>query len=82
MYDKYSKVSPLTTNQFVSGSKGLMITNRDTSDAQPIDLYAYISTGITTSVTIQVPFSSTQILPIKLAGVSFSSGNLTVLSLS
>ena len=82
MYDKYSKVNPLTTNQFVSGSKAVMITNSDTADAQPIDLYAYISTGITTSVKLQVPFSSFQILPIKVAGVSFASGFLKAWSLS
>ena len=82
MYDKYSKVNLLTTNQFVSGSKAVMITNSDAADPYPLDLYAYISTGITASVRIVVPYGSFQILPIKVAGVSFASGFLKAWSLS
>jgi hypothetical protein len=84
MYDKYSKVSPLVTNQFVSGSKGLMIENINNTPAggTTLDLYAYTSTGVTSSVRIHVPISSFQILPIKVAGVSFAGANLSVWSLS
>ena len=80
MYDKYSKVSSLATNQFVSGSKGLMIDNINNTPpgGTTLDLYA----GVTSSVRIHVPISSFQILPIKVAGVSFAGANLSVWSLS
>jgi hypothetical protein len=84
MYDKYSKVLPLTSNQFVSGSKALMIDNINTTPpgGTTLDLYAYTSTGVTSNVRIHVPISSFQILPIKVAGVSFAAASLSIWSLS
>ena len=80
--DIYSTVTPLTTNARVK-CKGILVQCISGSP-RPIEIYTYGATfaGQTNSQRIHIPAISTQVIPIQVAGVSFSSAFLTVWGLN
>jgi len=81
--DIYSKLTPLTTNAQVK-CKGIFVDCTDKTQSTNLDLYTYGATfaGQTSAQRIHIPAISTQLIPIQVAGVSFSSAFLTVWGLN
>jgi len=81
--DIYSKLTPLTTNAQVK-CKGIFVDCTNPSGPTHLDLYTYGATfaGQTSAQRIHIPAISTQLIPIQVAGVSFSSTFLTVWGLN
>lgn len=77
--DIYSKLTPLVTNATVK-CKGIFVDCTNPSGPTHLDLYTYGATfaGQTSAQRIHIPAISTQLIPIQVAGVSFSSAFLTV----
>lgn len=72
MAEKYTVVRQLTTNQEVHGVYGVMIAN--SGAGATCELYTYGLNGVSASSKIFAAASSTDIYPIRVAGVSFGSG--------
>ena len=74
---------PLVTNTTIK-CKGIFVECTTPSGPTNLDLYTYGATfaGQTSAQRIHIPAISTQIIPIQVAGVSFSSASLTVWGLN
>ena len=81
--DLYSKLTPLVTNATVK-CKGIFVDCTNPSGPTHLDLYTYGATfaGQTSAQRIHIPAISTQVIPIQVAGVSFSSAFLSVWGLN
>jgi hypothetical protein len=81
--DIYSKLTPLVTNATVK-CKGIFVDCTNPSGPTHLDLYTYGATfaGQTSAQRIHIPAISTQVIPIQVAGVSFSSAFLSVWGLN
>ena len=81
--DIYSKLTPLVTNATVK-CKGIFVDCTNPSGPTHLDLYTYGATfaGQTSAQRIHIPAISTQVIPIQVAGVSFSSAFLNVWGLN
>jgi hypothetical protein len=81
--DIYSKLTRLTTNARVK-CKGIFVECTTPSGPTHLDLYTYGATfaGQTSAQRIHIPAISTQLIPIQVAGVSFSAASLSVWGLN
>lgn len=74
MENIYTVIRQLTINTEVRGVKAVMISNSSTTAA--VQLWTYGLSGVsggTASTIIQMAASSTDIYPIRIAGISFGS---------